>query len=213
MDNINILKFNVDKLAKLIKNSIKESTKSLSTKPCSVTYTILVQEDKLNCTQPRDTLAEAVADLEEILQFHRPEHIKLNSILKDPKDNVLSVVSVSCSHIKERGPLQVEGKTLFRFKKNADLFAEELNRKGLECELVSHPWGTAVNTLATNESVGHAYESITERKWIKKALNPDNRGDCTPMTKSTCTPAKKALAKRFKKGGDLYSGDNRHDNN
>ena len=39
-----------------------------------------------------------------------------------------------------------------------------------------------------------------EDKWIGKAVNPKHKGYCTPMTKSTCTPPRKALAKRFKKG-------------
>lgn len=47
---------------------------------------------------------------------------------------------------------------------------------------------------------------LTEKKWIQKAINPEHKGACTPMTKSTCTPRRKALARRFKKGGDMYSG-------
>ena len=35
-------------------------------------------------------------------------------------------------------------------------------------------------------------------------INPDHKGYCTPMTKPTCTPRRKALAKRLKPGGDLY---------
>lgn len=37
-------------------------------------------------------------------------------------------------------------------------------------------------------------------KWIQKAINPKHKGYCTPMTKSTCTPRRKALAMRFKHG-------------
>ena len=37
-------------------------------------------------------------------------------------------------------------------------------------------------------------------KWIQKAVDPAHKGYCTPMTKDTCTPRRKALAKRFKKG-------------
>lgn|SRR5574337_273275 len=44
---------------------------------------------------------------------------------------------------------------------------------------------------------------ITEKNWIKGAINPKHKGYCTPMTKSTCTPRRKALAKRFK-SGDLH---------
>jgi hypothetical protein len=43
-----------------------------------------------------------------------------------------------------------------------------------------------------------------KKKWIQKAVNPEHRGYCSPMSKSTCTPRRKALALRFKKGGDLY---------
>lgn len=45
------------------------------------------------------------------------------------------------------------------------------------------------------------------KKWIQKAVNPKHKGYCTPMSKSTCTPRRKALAKRFKKGGDLHNED------
>jgi hypothetical protein len=37
-------------------------------------------------------------------------------------------------------------------------------------------------------------------KWIQKAVDPSHKGYCTPMSKPTCTPRRKALAKRFKKG-------------
>jgi len=37
-------------------------------------------------------------------------------------------------------------------------------------------------------------------KWIQKAVDPEHKGYCTPMTKDTCTPRRKALAKRFKAG-------------
>ena len=43
-------------------------------------------------------------------------------------------------------------------------------------------------------------ELLNEKNWIQKALNPKHKGYCTPMTKPTCTPRRKALARRFKKG-------------
>ena len=43
-------------------------------------------------------------------------------------------------------------------------------------------------------------------KFLQKAINPEHKGYCTPMSKSTCTPRRKALAKRLKPGGDLYRG-------
>lgn len=38
-----------------------------------------------------------------------------------------------------------------------------------------------------------------KKHWIQKAVNPKHKGFCTPMTKSTCTPRRKALARTFKK--------------
>ena len=37
-----------------------------------------------------------------------------------------------------------------------------------------------------------------DKKWIQKAVNPKHKGYCTPMSKPTCTPRRKALAKLFK---------------
>ncbi len=38
-----------------------------------------------------------------------------------------------------------------------------------------------------------------DKKWIQKAVNPKHEGYCTPMSKATCTPRRKALARTFKK--------------
>jgi len=40
--------------------------------------------------------------------------------------------------------------------------------------------------------------------WIQGAINPKHKGFCSPETKKTCTPKRKALAERFKSGGDLH---------
>jgi len=44
---------------------------------------------------------------------------------------------------------------------------------------------------------------MSEHKWLKGALNPKHKGFCSPTSKKTCTPERKALAMRFKKG-DLH---------
>lgn len=41
--------------------------------------------------------------------------------------------------------------------------------------------------------------SSGDDKWIQKAINPAHKGYCTPMTKPTCTPKRKALAVTLKK--------------
>lgn len=45
-----------------------------------------------------------------------------------------------------------------------------------------------------------------DKKWIQKAINPEHKGYCTPMTKPTCTPKRKALAKTLKKMAKARKG-------
>ena len=40
-----------------------------------------------------------------------------------------------------------------------------------------------------------------DKKWIQKAVNPAHKGFCTPLSKATCNPKRKALAKTFKAMG------------
>jgi len=47
---------------------------------------------------------------------------------------------------------------------------------------------------------------MASKKKAYMGINPKHKGYCTPMSKSTCTPRRKALAKRLKPGGDLYKG-------
>ena len=47
---------------------------------------------------------------------------------------------------------------------------------------------------------------VEDKNWIQKAVNPKHKGFCTPMTKKTCTPKRKALAKTFKKMGKARKG-------
>ena len=57
----------------------------------------------------------------------------------------------------------------------------------------THPRGSIDKRLGAKKG-GKA-----DKNWIQKAVNPKHKGYCTPMTKKTCTPARKALARTFKK--------------
>ena len=46
---------------------------------------------------------------------------------------------------------------------------------------------------------GKKVAKAKDGKWIQKAINPKHKGYCTPMTKKTCTPRRKALAMTLKK--------------
>lgn len=41
-------------------------------------------------------------------------------------------------------------------------------------------------------------EALNEKNWISGAVNPAHKGYCSPMSKDTCTPRRKALAQKFK---------------
>lgn len=74
-----------------------------------------------------------------------------------------------------------------------------------------NPYGTGSQALMDNGGyiMGEDENNspmAKDGKWIQKAINPKHKGYCTPMTKSTCTPRRKALAKRFK-SGDLSHDD------
>lgn len=50
------------------------------------------------------------------------------------------------------------------------------------------------------EVLEEAKKGLKKKKWIQKALDPEHKGFCTPMTKKTCTPKRKAFALRAKAG-------------
>lgn len=71
-----------------------------------------------------------------------------------------------------------------------------------------HPYGTGSQALM---EYGGEIETAKDGHWIQKAINPDHKGYCTPMTKATCTPHRKAFAMRakhhnLKDGGTIGDG-------
>ena len=62
--------------------------------------------------------------------------------------------------------------------------------------------GAASGTAGGTSGGGSAMKkggTVKKSKWIQKAINPAHKGYCTPMTKPTCTPRRKALAMTLKK--------------
>ena len=55
------------------------------------------------------------------------------------------------------------------------------------------------NPMFQNKLIPRNKKGGSSKNWIQKAVNPKHKGYCTPMTKSTCTPKRKALARTFKK--------------
>lgn len=158
-------------------------------------------------TSKRDNLAEAMADAEEILQLHPAENVTFEVAYLGPQGNVAMKQDIPLFTIVPRGPIVREGKAVFRFQRTASAFANQLATEGVSSRIEPHNWGISVRAQTNYDTASRVFAMISENKdWIKDAVNPDHRGFCTPMTKSTCTPKRKALAKRFK-SGDLHHGD------
>ena len=62
-------------------------------------------------------------------------------------------------------------------------------------------YGVPQGHFANGYTNGGDRVAMAKGGWIQKAVNPKHKGFCTPMTKKTCTPKRKALAKTFKKMG------------
>lgn len=56
------------------------------------------------------------------------------------------------------------------------------------------------------EKTGGKVTKAKDGKWIQKAVNPKHKGFCTPLSKKTCTPKRKALAMTFKKMAKARKG-------
>lgn len=62
---------------------------------------------------------------------------------------------------------------------------------------------------ATSEEMGSQFlmKKGGSKNWIQNAVNPAHKGYCTPMTKSTCTPRRKAFAMTMKKHHGFHKQD------
>jgi hypothetical protein len=152
------VKRNVARLAGAVQGPINESFKGL--KGYRTIFTILVAEGKQKTRTPkRASLAESLADLEEILQIHNHRNVVLESFaVKGSKILKKSVVPVPA--IKARGPLVSEGKAIFRFDRTAEGFADRLVAEGVPCKISRHNWGTAVDAKVNYRKAIQAFSSL-----------------------------------------------------
>ncbi|MDB4489970.1 hypothetical protein N9045_00495 [bacterium] len=139
-----IMKANITRLSRYVSKALKESSGGLRGKYNS-RYNIVVSENgMLNRTPARYNLTEALADAEEILQMHEASDVDLEATFTDTKGSVVLQQEVPLFTIKPRGVVQSEGASIFRFKRTAEKFADQLVAEGRVCRVVSHNWGHSV---------------------------------------------------------------------
>jgi flagellar hook protein FlgE len=137
---------NVQRLTKYVQKHLQEGAAKLRGK-FQVSFACLVQEGKaINRTTYRARLAEAVADVEELLQFHKSDNVVLEATFHNGKKAVL-LHRIPMLQVAKRNPLVAEGRTLFRFARHAEQYAEHLMSEGLTCKMLPHNWGSAVQVV------------------------------------------------------------------
>lgn len=155
---------NVERLTRKIKIGLTESAKRIG-RQAKVSFAVAVQEDdSTNLTPSRRTLAESVADLEEVLQFHNPDEVQFVATFKDSTGAVVLRQEMPIATINPRGPVVAEGRALFRFKRNAEMFSEACNNQGVSCKIMEHAWGAAVQAPISLAKARSVYSTICEKQ-------------------------------------------------
>ena len=190
--NLNIMKENVSKLASNIRKAIREGASGLRG-PHKVNFTILVTEGKWkNRTKARKKMAEAVADLEEVLQFHPVEDVVLEAWYIKQNGKIAHKQDINTVAVRGRGPIVSEGSAIFRFKRNAEKFAGSLNESGVSCRLKKHNWGAAVSSRVTMEHANHAFATISEARswseWWRQMTGRGQKGQAPAPTPQAPAP-------------------------
>lgn len=153
------VKENVSRLAKHVRSSLVEAARGIKGKYGS-RFSVLVNENgQLNRTPYRNTLAEALADAEEVLQFHPANSVVLETYFHQ-KGNIIRKFDVPMVKVKKRGPHVSEGKALFRFRRTAEDFADRLVQEGKTCRINNHNWGHAVVAKVNYKTAERAFKSL-----------------------------------------------------
>lgn len=199
------VKESVARLSKHVQKALREGARKSLRGKYGVGFSLIVTEgEQRNRTAIRTRLAEALADAEELLQLHDADDVTLEATFTDKSGTIALKQDIPLFTIKPRGLMVSEGMAIFRFKRTAENFANELVAEGATCRVMIHNWGRAVATRVPLTLAETVFRTLVEKKkWMQDV---ESTGECTPMSKPSCTGRKKAFAKRVQKGGDLYSG-------
>jgi hypothetical protein len=153
------LRHNISNLANHVKKPLAEAVKGVKGK-YNLAFSILVNEGTVrNRTNKRFTLAEALADAEELIQIHGPKNVVLEAyVIKNSE--AIRKYDVPLVKVKRRGPIVAEGRAIFRFHRTAQKFAETLVMEGITCKLGPHNWGNSVAAAISQKKANKAYQSI-----------------------------------------------------
>jgi hypothetical protein len=190
---------NIARLNAHVRRHLQEGSQALGQGKFKVKFSVLVKEGTTkNRTEVRDSLAEALADTEELLQLHNAEDVALEASFVGPTGQIHLKQDVPLFTIDSRGPVQAEGKSLFRFNRTAEAFAEALVNEGVTCRVGPHTWGSAVEARADSATVNRAFKMVAE-----SCVDDDGDDQCNgsfPFNKGK--KGKKGKKPPFAKSGD-----------
>jgi hypothetical protein len=142
MKTAGVMKENATRLAKHIVSILKEDVRS---RKYVLSYNVVLHEGrKKRKMRHCPSVAEAIADLEECLQFNEPKNVQLCINHHDNSGQVVFTKEIPMISIASHRPLMAEGRFLFRFAGNADRFAYRLVSEGVGSRLEKHNWGYAI---------------------------------------------------------------------
>lgn len=207
-----IMKANIGKLAGYVRAALAESAKNMRGGKYALSFNVAVLEgDCKNRTPQRKQLSEALADAEEILQLHHADNVALEATFVNG-NTVVGHKAIPLFAVDGRAPLMSEGKALFRFRRNAEGFANDLVAEGLVCRVTPHVWGSTVEVQPVMEDVSHVVQAVAEsffneEKWIQDAFKDVKKrgteGVCTgdKFGSESCPPGSKRynMAKNLRK--------------
>lgn len=147
---------NVAKITRHVRKTVSEHTKKQIT---GARFNLLVKEgDEIAKTPDRFTLAEAVADAEELLLFHAAQDVRM--VIEYNTTRGKGKVFVNMLSVTPRGPIMIEGKTIFRFQRSAQLFSNMLVREGIDSKIQRHPWGFQVKSAGNARAISESFKRM-----------------------------------------------------
>lgn len=155
MKTAGVMKENANRLAKYIVSILKEDVRS---KKYILSYNVILHEGrKKRKMRHCPSVAEAIADLEECLQFNEPKNVSLNVCHHAADGQVVFAKEIPMISIAKHRPLMAEGRLLFRFAGNADRFAYKLVNEGVGSRLEKHNWGYAIKPYISEAAIAYDY--------------------------------------------------------
>lgn len=153
-----------------------------------------------------DSIAEEYKKPVQPVKYKKPEPIVETSTLTTEVKMTPKVVTKTVTPITTSKPTAASARLINNKSNNFKAQVEITNEDGTTSLISPAEYDTWAKT--------HKHEKHFKDggHWIQDAVNPKHRGFCSPMTKSTCTPHRKALARTFKKhhgfhhemGGEIY---------